>query len=277
MFKRGLFFLAACAPALMILGCPGMAPPEAVLEGDWATEDAQGATIYARFDANGQLLGFIVATAQGNALVEVDNSTTVVEGDDVTITVPTPTGDATFTGTLSADENTMDGQLTRQVVVTEDITVTVPAGPVTFERVVQCGNTFCDPGEVCTNGQCVAEAECDDNADCEAGEVCTNGQCVAEAECDDNADCEAGEVCTNGECVPEAGGGDPVAGQAFYNANGCAGCHAADGSGVVGPNIQDATAEEIFANLSGADPHPVTVAGVTQEDAEDVAAWLNSL
>jgi len=118
--------------------------------------------------------------------------------------------------------------------------------------------------------------ECTEDADCAAGEVCTNGNCVAEAECDTDDDCAAGEDCVNGECVADGGnGGDPVAGEAFYNANNCAACHAADGSGGLGPDIRVVSSAEIFANLSGTDPHTGgTVAGVTQDDADDLEAWL---
>ena len=135
----------------------------------------------------------------------------------------------------------------------------------------------CAEGEVCTNNACVAEPECQVDADCAAGEVCTDGACVAEPECQVDADCAAGEVCTDGSCVAGGGGADPVAGEAFFMANGCAGCHAADGTGGIGPNIQDGTAAEVLARLDGTETHPITVPNVTLADAEDVAAWLNGL
>lgn len=72
--------------------------------------------------------------------------------------------------------------------------------------------------------------------------------------------------------------GDPVAGEAFYTANNCAICHCADaGGGCVAnaPNIVGEESDEVFGLLSGAEGHPGgTVAGITQADADDLAAWL---
>lgn len=72
--------------------------------------------------------------------------------------------------------------------------------------------------------------------------------------------------------------GDPVAGEAFYVANNCAACHCADAGGgcaANAPSIVGEESDEIFGLLSGAEEHPGgTVAGVTQADADDLAAWL---
>ena len=65
-----------------------------------------------------------------------------------------------------------------------------------------------------------------------------------------------------------------MAGEAFFTANNCAGCHGADASS---PNIQGESAATIFARLSGAEPHATTVTGVTEQDAQDLEAWLSSL
>ena len=135
----------------------------------------------------------------------------------------------------------------------------------------------CAAGQVCNSGQCVAGAACTADADCAAGQVCTNGQCVDEAGCTVDGDCAAGQVCINGACVAGGTGGNAAAGEAFYTANGCAACHGADATGGFGPNIQGESAAEIFARLSGAATHPVTVAGVTVQDSLDLEAWLGSL
>jgi Cys-rich repeat protein len=137
----------------------------------------------------------------------------------------------------------------------------------------------CDQG-LCSEagGNICVECLLDDH--CAAGEVCTNAHCVAaETGCTDDTDCAEGEVCTAGECVAGTAPpvGDPVAGEAFYGANGCVGCHAADATGGVGPNIQGESAAEIFARLSGASSHPVTVSDVTEQDSLDLEAWLGSL
>jgi len=137
-------------------------------------------------------------------------------------------------------------------------------------------DSHCAAGQVCTNAQCVGAPECTDDAGCAEGQVCTNGECVAGAGCTGDADCAAGEVCTNGACVAGVPVGDPVAGEAFYTANGCAGCHGANGSGGLGPDIRSETAADIFARLSGAASHPITVPGVTVQDSLDLEAWLNT-
>jgi hypothetical protein len=68
--------------------------------------------------------------------------------------------------------------------------------------------------------------------------------------------------------------GDPAAGQTFYNANNCTACHGATGSGP--PNIRGASASNLFDRLSGVRSHPGgTVSGVTQADAENLAAFLS--
>lgn len=74
------------------------------------------------------------------------------------------------------------------------------------------------------------------------------------------------------------GGGDTGAGEAFYQDNGCAGCHAADASGGVGPSLVGADSATLFDFMSGAETHTGgTVDGVTQTDADNLAAWLASL
>ena len=120
--------------------------------------------------------------------------------------------------------------------------------------------------------------QCSVDADCTATEVCTNGQCVAD-NTNDNGNTNGNDNGnTNGNDNGTGGGGDAVAGQAFFTANGCAVCHGADATGVIGPNLRSVTAADIFARLSGAESHPGgTVAGVTEQDAADVQAWLASL
>jgi len=177
---------------------------------------------------------------------------------------------------------------------TEDSCDDVDGVATAVNTPVDCGDQTCNPADgACVD--CLADADCDPgfcseaggnvcvecllDVQCAVGQVCENGQCVDESECAVDEDCAAGEVCTNGECVTGGGtGGDAAAGEAFYAANNCAACHVADASGGFGPNIQGASAEEIFAVLSGAEPHTGgTVDGVTEQDALDLEAWLGSL
>lgn len=141
---------------------------------------------------------------------------------------------------------------------------------------VECESDADCAGEVCVGGSCV---ECEADEDCPAGQLCTaNNTCV---DCESDDDCDAGESCENGDCIPDNGngGGDAVEGAALFTANGCNVCHGPAGEGASGPDITDATAEDIFENASedGDDTHPVKVAGFAMEDAEDIAAYLASL
>jgi hypothetical protein len=144
------------------------------------------------------------------------------------------------------------------------------------------------------NNCCEAAADCADDDVCTI-DACSNidadtgaGTCthtgVGQNCCNDDEDCDQGEVCTDNQCVAGNGndngndntnGGDADAGEAFYNANGCAGCHAADGSGGIGPNIQGESAEDIFEILTGGN-HPITIADLTVEQAADLEAYLGS-
>jgi mono/diheme cytochrome c family protein len=58
----------------------------------------------------------------------------------------------------------------------------------------------------------------------------------------------------------------------------CGNCHPGGGAGA-GPAITDATADEIFAVLSGAESHGFgpTIDDVTEQDAADLEAYLGSL
>lgn len=79
----------------------------------------------------------------------------------------------------------------------------------------------------------------------------------------------------------EPGGeaGDPAAGQAFYEANNCALCHGANAEGtIIGEALVGEEAGTILDQLSaGTDHTGEAVDGVTQEDADNLAAWLGSL
>ncbi|MFQ5805666.1 MAG: c-type cytochrome [Phycisphaerae bacterium] len=73
-------------------------------------------------------------------------------------------------------------------------------------------------------------------------------------------------------------GGDATAGQAFFTNNNCSACHGADASGGFGPSLIGKTAAEILKKLDGTESHTGgTVDGVTQQDADNLAAWLATL
>ncbi len=141
-----------------------------------------------------------------------------------------------------------------------------------------CDGVICDEGEVCVDGECISDDGCD-GVMCDVGESCVDGECVPDDPCD-GVMCNDGETCVEGECVAEDAcdtPGNATVGAAYYTANGCAGCHGSDGSNGFAPNIVGASCELIFDNLTGADPHPVTIDDITQEDAANLAAFLEAM
>ncbi len=147
---------------------------------------------------------------------------------------------------------------------------------------------LCDPacaaGQTCENGVCVTGQTPDDtcNPACAAGETCVDGACVADQPADPCADvtCADGETCVDGACVADQpAGGNATDGESFYTANGCVVCHLADATGSIGPNIVGKGAARVLEVLTVAGAHGIgpMVAGTTQQDADDVAAFLGSL
>ena len=69
--------------------------------------------------------------------------------------------------------------------------------------------------------------------------------------------------------------GDPVNGAEVYAAN-CASCHAADGSGGSGPNIQgeDEDAEVAEVVLEGEEDMPAFDGDLTDQEIADVVAYV---
>ncbi len=73
-------------------------------------------------------------------------------------------------------------------------------------------------------------------------------------------------------------GGDAVAGETWYGANGCAACHGAGGNDGFAADLTGAAAATILEKNDGTQTHggPV-IDGITQADADNVAAWLAGL
>jgi hypothetical protein len=126
-------------------GCPGgiTENPAAVLEGTWQVTlaepgDLEGFDIEVTFDADGQVT---LVTAEspdgGTASLDVDDSaTTEVDGSDVTITIPAAGGERVVQGTLSEDENTITGSLSRELELPSgDLDITLPESDLTLERI----------------------------------------------------------------------------------------------------------------------------------------------
>ncbi len=195
------FFVSLMIPVVSCGLLPGDPPPEAVLEGDWLGMGPEGTTAVVTFDDQGVVVKIVGSTQDGmTATLTVENSTTTLDGNMLTFTFPTPAGQGEFEGTLSDDQNTISGSLTREIDF-EDGTITIPEGDITLNRVVvdPCDGVTCGDGETCVEGECVAADPCD-GVTCGDGETCVDGGCVATDPCD-GVTCGDGETCVDGECV----------------------------------------------------------------------------
>jgi Cys-rich repeat protein len=168
-----------------MIGCPmsptPTPPASAVLEGDWTTETEDGGVAFVRFDALGVVIGVFAVTAEGATVtVDIDDATTTLDGSAVILRIPTDAGEAVFEGTLSADQNTLTGTVTRSIVIDDDVLITIPAGDITLVRVECEADADCAEGEECENGVCTDAPvpECETDADCAEGQVCEDGVCV---------------------------------------------------------------------------------------------------
>lgn len=151
-----------------------------------------------------------------------------------------------------------------------------------FCTIDACSNINATTGVGTCTHTGVGQNCCNDTCDCELTEVCTDHLCVpgtrtGNENCNDNTNGNDngntnGNDNGNTNGNDNGNGGDAAAGQAYYTAHGCAGCHGADASGGVGPNIQGKTAAEITETLTGGS-HPITV-DITEQEAADLAAYL---
>ena len=126
-----------------LAGCPGGGDPAAVLEGTWQVEfdepgDLEGFDIQATFDSSGQLVEITAESPDGGtASLDVsDDTTTTVDGSDVTISIPSAGGARVLEGTLSDDGDTIDGSLSQALELPSgDLEVTLPGNDLTLTRI----------------------------------------------------------------------------------------------------------------------------------------------
>jgi hypothetical protein len=302
--------------SLLLGGCPlfpSEPPPAAVLEGDWFAELDDGGEVVFTFDDQGDLTRIRAMTATGATVdFNASQSTTMLTGDQVTIRVPLgDRGTSTFEGTLSADQNTMEGALSQEIVAEGVLTVTIPGGDLTLTRTSDCDNDGeYDHREIAAG----ASADCNGNGvpdECDIADGTSqdaNGNAVpdeCEVDCNENGvaddvdisagtsqDCNENGVpdeCdiadgvstdTDSDGVPdecEAGddgsgtAGDATDGAAVYAAN-CAACHGADASGGAGPAIQGFTADQLNTGLASAVHASISL---SDQEVADMAAWLS--
>ena len=100
--------------------------------------DLEGFDIQATFDADGQLTQVTAEGPQGGtASLDVDEATTTeVDGDNVTISIPAAGGARVVEGTLSEDENTITGSISQELELPSgDLEVTLPSGDLTLGRI----------------------------------------------------------------------------------------------------------------------------------------------
>ena len=108
---------------------------------------------------------------------------------------------------------------------------------------------------------------------CETGVMTTDTESDSVSVSSDN--------CVNDACDPTddsaPSGPDAARGEALYMSTGCAACHAADGSGGSGPDIQGVAVQTLDVFLIGLETH---VGGkqpdLTDQDLADIAAFLGS-
>jgi len=126
-------------------GCNLFNPPEnpaVVLEGTWQVVfdepgDLEGFDIRVTFNAEGSLVEITAEAPEGGtASLDVDDATTSeVDGDQVTVSIPAAGGARAFEGTLSEEQDSIDGALSQELELPSgDLEVTLPTSELTLQR-----------------------------------------------------------------------------------------------------------------------------------------------
>ena len=137
---------AGCVFAFALFGaCDAFQGPNpaAILAGDWRIKTAQPGPldqfdIRANFSADGKITQVTATPPIGGAAnLTVDNTTTTeVNGNEVTITIPEIGVNAVVKGTLSDDQNTITGNLSHDLsLIHTDFSVTLPGSNLTLTRI----------------------------------------------------------------------------------------------------------------------------------------------
>jgi hypothetical protein len=137
---------AGCVLAFALLAGCGLSPgpnPAAMLAGDWQIKTTQPGPldqfdIRANFNADGKITQITtIPPFGGTTNLSVDNTTTTeVNGNEVTITIPEIGVNAVIRGTLSDDENTITGNLSHDLnLIHTDFSVALPGSDITLTRI----------------------------------------------------------------------------------------------------------------------------------------------
>ncbi|MHC5111508.1 MAG: c-type cytochrome [Planctomycetota bacterium] len=138
-----------------------------------------------------------------------------------------------------------------------------------------CDGVECGVDEECFLGDCFnIELKCGEIF-CDEGETCIDLECVPDVDPCLEITCDTCETCVEGECTPLEG--DAADGETFYMDNGCGACHGDNGNDGFAPDITDTNCADMFTKLSGEDHVGGQIDGITEQDAADIVAYLDSL
>lgn len=141
---------------MLVAGCPGVViVPVPELEGVWCVT-IEDVDFLLTFNAGGRLTEIDATGPDGGmARFTPQNAQTTRSNDTITIVVPTSSGSITFTGTLSQNGNSLSGSFSRQIVLTGDLEITLPAQQLTLSRDMNGSCTTGNGGELATNFRAV--------------------------------------------------------------------------------------------------------------------------
>lgn len=118
-------------------GCGTVVPPEAVLSGDWSLTTNSPSNLpptLLNFDSSGNLKTITFTINNGNVQYDATNSTTLVSGKNVTITLAFGAGSLSFVGTLDDNNTNITGNLTTSIVI-NNLTINLVGAAATLTKV----------------------------------------------------------------------------------------------------------------------------------------------
>jgi hypothetical protein len=124
-------FLTSCC----LWDCIDFDNAEAVLAGNWETEQDDGSVVTFSFNQNGILTQITRVTPENVTIsANVPSSSSNVSDSNVAVVVTIGNVTSTYNATLDAEQNTLDGNLTTMIEF-ENVDITIPSGDLTLEKV----------------------------------------------------------------------------------------------------------------------------------------------